>query len=453
MLVSYLPVLKLDLHLSDQFVAAHFFLSHLILVFAWALSGPGVAAVLSLLSALLSIYLGLGSKEPAFYLQVLVYGGLFFFMALYLQASQQKANDKRIAREKIYEDLNLAEKEIVKKDELKEALQKKIDHFLDLQRFSEELKGAQGLDEIARKIVLEARQVLAKADECVLYLVDEPKQELQLIAADPALNDEDPEEGGRAFDHWVMKRSQAVMIEDTRDDFRFTSETKPDLDDWRSVCASPLITENKVLGVIRANAARPGTFTADDLRLLDIFSSLGAVTLRNELLYRTMGELATRDSLTGLYVNRFFQERLAEESRRASRNQEPFAVILFDIDHFKRYNDEYGHSAGDLVLKNIGALLQRTLGPSDLAARYGGEEFVVLMPGKGKKEARALAEKIRVEIEETVFVLRRVARRVTASFGVAVFPAAKTKEAVMIEADRRLYEAKKGGRNRICGGT
>lgn len=471
-LASTLPVLRLDLSLSDQFLPSQFFISYLILLFAWALSGPGVAAALSCLAAVFSVYLCLSLKEPAFLLQIPAYSALFLFTAFYLQKSQRRTRNLDIAAEKTVEELNLARKEIDRLEARQKALKRKIDHFLDLQHFASALKEASGFDGVAALIVREAGLVLEQADECVLYLVNESRQALDLIARHPGTADDAVEKAGRVFDHWVMRQSQAVMIEDTRDDFRFTSETKPDLDDWRSVCACPLVIENRVFGVIRANARRPAAFTADDLRLLDVFSSLGAVSLRNALLYRDTEELAAHDGLTGLFVNRLFQERLEEALRAAEAAKSPLSVVLLDIDYFKSYNDEYGHSAGDLVLKNIGAILARfaeaggqagaaaaprhsTGLPHDgiAAARYGGEEFALLLPGKAAPAAMALAEAVRVEIEKTVFVIRRLKRRVTASFGVSTYPAdGRTKEAILWAADKRLYEAKNKGRNRVCGG-
>jgi diguanylate cyclase (GGDEF)-like protein len=447
-----LPVLRLDLHLSDQFAAVLFFVSHLILVFAWPLSGPGAAAVLSGLAALVAVYLSLSAREPAYFLQALLDAALFVYMAFYLYKVQQGFKDRQISREKMAEELHMSRKAVVKNVELQTAFKLKIDRFLDLQRFSEELKGMRTLEEAAERVVREAREVLAKADGCVLFLVDETRQELYRVAGGDV--DVAGHPSGRVFDQWVMKRSQAIMIDDTTADFRFTADAAPGAERIRSVCASPLMTGNKVLGVVRAHSSARGRFSTDDLRLLDVFSSFGAVTLRNLLLHDTMRELATRDSLTGLYVNRCFREMLEEEIRKADYLKRPFAIVLLDIDHFKRYNDEYGHSAGDLVLRNIGTLLQKGIGPAEFAARYGGEEFVLLLPGSGRKEAAATAEKLRRQIERSVIVLRRVERHVTASFGVSVYPEnGRTKEDLLWAADKHLYEAKNAGRNRVCGGT
>ncbi len=454
MLFSYLSLVRLGLNLSDQLVAPQFFISYIILTLAWALSGPFAAAVLSLLAAVVSLYFSLSAREPAIFLQLFAYAALFIFMVSYLHRVQKRTNDQKIVREKILEEIHLVEEASHGKDLLKKALADKIARFLDLHRFSAELKDHTVLRDAAQKIVNEVRDALWKADECALYLVNESRQELSLVAGSRADGEAVREKGGSLFDRWVMKKSQAIMIEDAENDFRFPKEAVPDVVPLRSVCASPLMTENKVLGVVRASSSRPESFSSDDLRLLDIFSSLGAVTLRNILLQGRMEELAIRDGLTGLYLNRYFQERLSEEIQRSRVNDEPFSVILIDIDHFKRYNDEFGHAAGDLVLKNVAELLLKKLESADLVARYGGEEFVALLPGKGKKEALAAAEKIRSEIEKTKFYVRRVEKRVTASMGLSFFPkTGRTKEELMWAADKNLYEAKNSGRNRVCGNS
>jgi diguanylate cyclase len=220
----------------------------------------------------------------------------------------------------------------------------------------------------------------------------------------------------------------------------------------RSICANPLMTGNKVLGVVRASAASPNIFSTDDLRLLDIFSNLGSVTLKNLLLYAKMEEMAVHDSLTGLYLNRYFKERLSEERRRADYGRKLFSLIMIDVDHFKKCNDNYGHSAGDIVLKNIASIILSCLESVDLAARYGGEEFIVLLPNKNKKEASAVAEAIRLKIETHPFIFRRVETHVTASLGVVAYPEeGGDEEELLRKVDQCLYHAKRLGRNRVCG--
>lgn len=451
LLFYYFPILKLELPLAEALVAPHLFISALIVIFAWPLSGPITAAILSTLASLVVFYVCLGAKDVSIFLQVLVYGGIFACMFSFLHKIQKRLNDREIEREKLGEEIHLAEEAADRKVELKKALEQKIERFLSMRQFSEMLKDIRELHGISQAIVNETQRLIPHTDECALYLVDEAKQELYLVAGANRSGDPVRQKQGTIFDQWTMKRSQAVIIEDARNDFRFPSEKRSESESLISVCASPLITENRVLGVMRVSSSAESAFTSDDLRLLDIIASLGAVTLRNRLLHEKMEELAIRDSLTGLYLNRYFQERLQEEIARTQMNKGFFSVIMLDIDFFKRVNDEYGHTAGDLVLKNVATIILGSLEPADLAARYGGEEFVILLPNTGAKAAYERAERIRCHIEKNKFYLRRSENRVTASLGVAGFPAdGRTKEDVIRAVDRNLYQAKRAGRNRVC---
>ena len=451
---NYLPVFKLDLALGDQILSALLFVSYLILILVWSYSGPAIAAILSALATLVVLYVCLAIKEPALFLQVMAYGVLYLSLSFFLYEIQSKLNSSRIRREKIQEELVSIRQELTRKRELEKALERRIERFLDLHQFAETLKGVPTVPQLAHRVVEEAHALVPKAEECVLYLVDEKNEKLSWAASSGSGVGLFNENQGSVYEDWVMRRSRPLMIEDALTDFRFYSEKKKDTDLLRSVCASPLMTENKVLGVLRASSSKENAFLSDDLHALDIISGLAAVTLRNRLLYDKTEELAIRDGLTGLYLNRYFLQRLDEEIKRAALNADKFSLILLDIDHFKRYNDEFGHSAGDLVLKNVASILQRCLEPAELGARYGGEEFTVILPNKGLKEALATAEKIRWEVEEHKFVLRRIQGTVTVSLGVASFPkGGLTAEALLRTADERLYLAKKQGRNRVCGST
>ncbi len=440
--------------MADQFVAPQFFILGLILVFGWAFSGAVTTAVLSILSAVIALYIGLGLKEPALFLQVLATGVLFLFVVSYLQRIQKKTNDQMILRENLLEGIHLAEQEISAKNSRMTALEHKINRLSNLHRFSEELKELNEVRKIAESTLREARESLGTSHACTLYLVDEVKEELVRVASSGGEEDATDLSRGTLYDQWVMKRSQGLLIEDARNDFRFHMDLRPGSAGRRSICASPLLSENRVLGVIRLSDPEPHVFHTDDLRLLDILAGVGAVNLRNALLYQKMRELATRDSLTGLYVNRYFMEQLSSEIRKADLSKSQLSVILLDIDFFKKINDEYGHVVGDIVLKNIAAILVREAPVEALTARYGGEEFVLFLPGQSKKEALRIAESIRGEVEKDRLLLRRAEARVTASLGVATFPEqGRTPEEILWKADQCLYAAKQSGRNRVCGST
>jgi len=398
-------------------------------------------------------YLCLATKEASYFLQIFFYGLLFLFIVSFLYEVQKKLNNRRLVHEKILEDTRTSREEKIKKEELKKALEVKIERFIDLHRFSDVLKDLPGVPDVAQRMVDDILAAFPRAEECVLYLVDDNYEQLSLVASRRGDGGVTREKTGSIFDQWVMRRSRPVVVEDSQTDFRFGIEESAE-EGFRSIAASPLMSENKVLGVVRVSSREPGRFSSDDLRLLDIISDLGAGVLRNRLLYQKMEELAVHDSLTGLYLNHYFQNRLEEEIRRTQINRKSFSLILLDIDHFKNYNDEYGHSAGDMVLKNIAGVLQNCVSPVDLVARYGGEEFILMLPNKTAAEARLVAEKIRRAIDDSRFILRRVESRVTASLGVVSFPdAGFTREELVRAADEYLYEAKRSGRNRVCGNT
>jgi len=169
------------------------------------------------------------------------------------------------------------------------------------------------------------------------------------------------------------------------------------------------------------------------------------------LLREKLQEQAMRDKLTGLYNRHYVEEWFGQELRRAQRHGRPIAAIMLDIDHFKRFNDTFGHEAGDLVLRELAGVLGRSTRGSDIASRYGGEEFLVLLPECAFDAARSKAEQLREEIAR--LELRyddQPLGPVTVSLGVAAFPDhAKESEELLRCADDALYLAKQTGRNRV----
>jgi diguanylate cyclase (GGDEF)-like protein len=160
-------------------------------------------------------------------------------------------------------------------------------------------------------------------------------------------------------------------------------------------------------------------------------------------------ELSVTDGLTQVANHRFFQERLSEEFRRAQRYDDPLALILADLDHFKLVNDQYGHPAGDQVLRTLADLFKASVRETDFVARYGGEEFAVLLPKTHLGGALSVAERVAAELRRRSIGPAEV--RVTASFGVSSFPGrgVSSPEQLLKTADEALYRSKSDGRNRI----
>jgi diguanylate cyclase (GGDEF)-like protein len=168
-------------------------------------------------------------------------------------------------------------------------------------------------------------------------------------------------------------------------------------------------------------------------------------------LYKQTSELAIHDSLTKLFVQQHFKNRLKEEQERALLAKDPLSLLMCDIDFFKKYNDRYGHAAGDLILVQIADIIRQEVHDTAIAARYGGEEFSIILPKTTLAEARAIAEQIRKKTEEHPFMLRQESTSITVSVGVSNLPIDTSDDEELIRvADQRLYEAKKLGRNKVC---
>ena len=198
---------------------------------------------------------------------------------------------------------------------------------------------------------------------------------------------------------------------------------------------------------IRERALRDGDQIRIGRTMLKFLTSGNVEAQYHEEMYR----LTTMDGLTQIHNRRHFEETLEREVARSRRYEHPFALVMLDIDHFKRVNDERGHQAGDLVLRRVGCLLKQSVRTNDLAARIGGEEFALILPETTRTGALALAEKLRAAIEAESLEHEGASFRVTASFGVAEFTRALgAGDALVKLADQRLYRAKHGGRNRVC---
>ena len=162
-------------------------------------------------------------------------------------------------------------------------------------------------------------------------------------------------------------------------------------------------------------------------------------------------KLATTDGLTELYNHRYFQEQMKMQVEQAKRYESKFSLIIIDIDNFKKFNDTFGHQTGDAVLRQVAMILKRSVRTTDIVCRYGGEEMSIILPNIDKKEAYSVAEKICTRVSEKTYKLYGDSiSHVTISLGVATFPYDGEDASTLIEnADKKLYEAKKNGRNRV----
>jgi diguanylate cyclase (GGDEF)-like protein len=213
--------------------------------------------------------------------------------------------------------------------------------------------------------------------------------------------------------------------------------------------AIPLIVDDHVIGVLTAWTARSSRISEEAVTTLETIAPYAAVQLRHALELGVMKAIAERDGLTGLANRRAFDTQLLTEWARWERSREPFSLLLFDIDHFKKINDQHGHDAGDEVLRAVGGALHGALRGKDFTARYGGEEFAVLLGEANLKTATEVAERVRAHIERMNAGFAGKHIPVTISGGVASSSEHLSAGDMIRTADRLLYKAKSDGRNRI----
>jgi len=221
--------------------------------------------------------------------------------------------------------------------------------------------------------------------------------------------------------------------------------------DCRSFLGLPFNNRGKVLGIMTLALRQKEAISGYQQHMMSIVANQVAVNLANAQLHHVVRQMATTDGLTGLINHRHFQDKADEKFARAVRYPEPISILLFDIDHFKKVNDTYGHPVGDAVLKNVSVILREAVRAVDIAARYGGEEFVVLLDNTDEAGALLMAERIRETIAHTRLEFEGKVVPVTISVGCATYPADGVEKKVLIEkADQALYFAKDSGRNRTC---
>jgi diguanylate cyclase (GGDEF)-like protein len=232
-----------------------------------------------------------------------------------------------------------------------------------------------------------------------------------------------------------------------RDVFEDNSEDNPE---FVSLCI-PMMAHGESLGTLYLYSSRIRDLTRTQQNLAAAVAEHIALGLANLRLRETLENQSIKDSLTGLHNRRFLEEYLAKEFHQAERRKQKIGIIMIDFDHFKKFNDTFGHDAGDMVLKKISDYLRSSIRKSDVACRYGGEELVIVMPESSVEETQMRAERLREGVKNLSFSNTQYdIDGVTISLGVSGFPDhGSTSEELLMAADKALYEAKAQGRDRV----
>lgn len=337
---------------------------------------------------------------------------------------------------------------------------RKTAQLVVLNEVSQNINSSLDLEEVLELLAKQSAQSIG-VNRCVVWLLDDNKVGLHAAAA-----------------YGMPKENLSTLhlhIDDMRDTAFFTtlSQLKPvqlcTRDDWvvfkkilknqlsaHNALLVPMILKEEAIGILMVNDTREQhEFLEDETTLISAIANQTVMAVANAQLYKKVKQQAITDGMTGLYNHRFFQLRLSDEYNHAKRYGVDLALIMMDIDFFKKFNDSYGHMSGDLVLKEIAGLVKSLVRENDIVARYGGEEFVVILPMTNQIGAEVVAERIRTSVAECLFYGSIDNPQVSMSVSLGVTglngkgPDLAPRDALIKRADDALYVAKARGRNQV----
>ncbi len=427
------------------------FLFYPAIVAAWFGGRPIGGLFFAAIATAAALFSRIVSHSSFFLWLVPGYGLLCFILQRAEQHFEDRLSFARVDLEKTVNEKNDLAEEYRQKGESVSIFFEKYSTYYNLRKLAEDFAARISMVELSQLVTTRTLEFIPRGEGCFLTLASPDNEKLSLVASKKS---KDAQAGkrkeGDLFDFWVIRNRKRLLVSDVQKDFRFdVRHVAGPGKEIRSLISAPLLHEGRVLGTLRLHSTKPETYTPDDLRLLDAIATLASSALSNAMLFEKTQDLAIRDSLTGLYVQRYFFDRLREEHHRVLRSKGTLSLLMCDLDHFKAANDRWGHGAGDLMLVRFAEIL-REKSEGGVVARYGGEEFAVLLPQATKDKAAQLAEKIRKAMESFPFSIRREKVQMTVSIGVSTIPMDTLDEEELVrKADEALYQAKHEGRNRV----
>ena len=292
---------------------------------------------------------------------------------------------------------------------------------------------------------------IAPFDRALVYFWDEGAELPQLRLA-RGFEPRTQEALGRSniLNYWATRCSRPLLVTHGR---HLQADAFLDQAGCSSALALPLLVNNRVLGTLQLLAHDGAGYTAAQAQLLWILALVAENLLTRDQGNEGLIRFAFTDYLTGLKTRGYFEQQLEMEIKRSERKQQPLALLMVDIDHFKALNDHHGHHVGDQVLRDVASLLMKDMREIDTAARYGGEEFVLILPETDAPGALQVATRLRRSVEQSRFFAgsAHTVERLTVSIGISIFDSDAQFKRELIEcADAALYVAKNQGRNQVA---
>lgn len=326
-----------------------------------------------------------------------------------------------------------------------------------LSQMGDRLQSCRNADE-AYQVISHSGRSLFPAESGALFVLNNSRNLIEMAAA---WGESRPRE--RTFspdDCWGLRRGRPYVVEEAESDVLCAHLGK---DIPAGYLCIPMMAQGETIGVLHLRSDRPVVgeagrgedggrhFTVSKQQLAGTVAEHIALSLASLQLRETLRSQAIRDPLTGLFNRRYMEETIERELHRAERNGTPLGVIMFDIDHFKQFNDNFGHGAGDAILRELGTFIEGKMRREDIACRYGGDEFILVLPECSIETTYKRAEQFRLEFkDQNVTFHRQSLPMVSLSMGVAASsPHGTNAEVLLRRADQALYRAKADGRDRV----
>ena len=329
--------------------------------------------------------------------------------------------------------------------------EQKIERLIELIEINSTIVASLDRNELMNRILAQTKSLMDCQHSSVL-LVDEDLKQLYFAA----VSDEEEKEKvsgvrlnmGEGIAGTVWGKGKPIVMNNAASDPRHTKTVDKTTENTTlSIIAVPLVMNGHIIGVMEAiNKNDNRAFDRLDLEIFQYLSVQVAIAIDNASLY----QMVITDSKTKLYANRYFALKLNEEFQRAVRYSSNLSLVIFDIDHFKKFNDSYGHQTGDRVLIRTAAAIKQCCRTQDIPSRFGGEEFVVILPQTDAQGGYEYAERVRKSIENMEILYEKQSIHLTISGGIVSYPAhpCDSGEELLKCSDEALYVSKESGRNR-----
>ncbi len=331
---------------------------------------------------------------------------------------------------------------------------KRLNQFQDLYHLGLVLSSSQELREV-NNLVIDYATKLTKYKAGSIVLLDNKTGEMVLKSAKGFTPDFYRNKRWKlrpgGLTEYILNQKSPVVISNIEKYHSFNNETLI-REKIKSIAAAPLVVDGRILGILYVDDFEEHKFNQEDIYIFTLISTYAALAIERTKLLEDTRRMAITDALTGLYNHRYLFSRLDEEVKRSMRYHHPMAIITFDIDFFKTYNDSHGHLQGNEALSLIGKITKENSRQLDICARNGGEEFVIVMPETNKNKAYELAERLRKKVDDLYFKGEesQPGGSLTISIGVAGLLEDSSESIGLInKADQALYEAKRRGRNQV----